>query len=83
MGGRATQEEGIRRIKEVDYPFIIVLGHENFYPRFGFERASIHGLKAQWGGVPEKAFMVMILNKSAITGVTGVAKYGSEFDETM
>jgi putative acetyltransferase len=80
--GSLLVKEGIRRIKE-DCPFIIVLGHEHYYPRFGFERASIYGLKAQWEGVPDEAFMVMILNKSAMTGVSGVAKYRSEFDEAM
>jgi len=76
-------KEGLRRIKESDCPFIIVLGHEHYYPRFGFERASKYGLKCQWEGLPDDAFMVMILNKSAMTGVSGVAKYMSEFDEAM
>jgi putative acetyltransferase len=32
--GSLLVKEGIRRIKKTDCPFIIVLGHVNFYPRF-------------------------------------------------
>ena len=81
--GSSLVKEGLQRIKETDYPFIIVLGHEHYYPRFGFERASIYGLTAQWDGVPDEAFMVLIQNKSVMDGVSGVAKYRSEFDSAM
>ena len=81
--GSLLVKEGIRRIQGTDCPFIIVLGHEHYYPRFGFEQASIQGLKAQWEGVPDEAFMVMILNESVMAGVSGVARYRSEFDEAM
>lgn len=81
--GNLLIREGIRRIKEADCPFIIVLGHEHYYPRFGFESASKYGLKPQWEGVPDKAFMVMISNKSAISGFTGVVTYRNEFSESI
>jgi putative acetyltransferase len=75
--------EGIRRIKQTDCPYIIVLGHEGYYPKFGFEKASTHGLVSQWEGVPDEAFMVMLLNPSMMTGISGVARYRPEFDEAM
>ena len=81
--GSLLVKEGLRRIKETDCPFIIVLGHADYYPRFGFERASKYGLKCQWEGLPDEGFMVMILKKSAMTGVSGVVKYRSEFDEAI
>ncbi len=81
--GSLLVKEGLQRIKKTDCSFIIVLGHEHYYPRFGFELASKYGLKAQWEGVPEETFMVLIMNKTAMTGVSGVAKYRSEFDEAM
>lgn len=79
--GSLLAKEGIRRIKAAGCPFIIVSGHANYYPRFGFERASKYGLKCQWEGLPDEGFMVMILNKSVMAGVSGVAKYRSEWDE--
>ena len=81
--GSRLVNEGVKRIKATDCPFIIVCGHIHYYPRFGFERASKYGLKCQWEGVPDAAFMVLVLNQPAIAGFSGVARYRSEFDEAM
>ena len=51
------------------------------YPRFGFEPASTRGLGSQWEGVPEAAFMVLVLDVHAMAGVSGVAEYRDEFNE--
>ena len=64
-------------------PFIIVLGHPHYYPRFGFETASKYGIRCQWEGVPEEAFMILWLDKSKKKGVLGIAKYHEEFNEAM
>jgi len=81
--GSLLVNEGIKRVKESGCPFIIVLGHEKYYPRFGFEKASNYGIKPQWDGVPDEAFMIMILDHEAMAGVSGIAKYRKEFDEAM
>ena len=69
--------------KKMGFPFIIELGHVHFYPRFGFERASLYELKAQWDGIPDEAFMALILNESVVAGVSGVVKYRDKFDEAV
>ena len=81
--GTLLVNEGIKRVKRTGCPFIIVLGHDKYYPRFGFEKASMYGIKPQWDGVPDEAFMIMILDKEYMAGVSGVAKYRKEFDEAM
>lgn len=81
--GSKLVTEGIKTIKNSGCPFIIVLGHEKYYPRFGFERASKYDIKCQWEGVPDDAFMVMVLNKNKIKGISGVARYRDEFNEAM
>lgn len=81
--GTMLVHEGLRILKERAYPFVVVLGHANYYPRFGFKRASKYGLQCQWKGVPDEAFMVLILDESVMKGVSGVARYRSEFDEAM
>jgi len=81
--GSLLVNKGIKRVKETSCPFIIVLGHDKYYPRFGFETASMYGIKPQWEGVPDEAFMVMILDKVTMAGVSGVATYRKEFDEAM
>ena len=69
---------GNQKIQNAGWPFIIVLGHANFYPRFGFQPASIHGIRCEWD-VPDEAFMLLILDKAKLYGVSGLAKYRYEF----
>ena len=81
--GSKLLKEGLRIIRNTSCPFVIVLGHEKYYPRFGFQRASKYGLKSQWEGVPDDAFMVMIFNDSEMKGMSGVVRCRDEFDESM
>jgi putative acetyltransferase len=81
--GSALVERGIAELRERGCTFVIVLGHPGFYPRFGFERASAHGLSCQWGGVPDQAFMVLVLDAAAIDGMSGVVRYRDEFDAAV
>ena len=81
--GTQLVKRGIEMLRSRDCPYIIVLGHPEYYPRFGFVRASLHGIRSQWDGVPDEAFMIMILDQSAMKGVSGVARYRDEFDEAM
>ena len=41
--------------------FVVVLGHPEYYPRFGFERASAHGIRLSIE-VPDEALMAMSLD---------------------
>jgi len=74
---------GREYLRQIHFPFIIVLGHPEYYPRFGFELASRYGITSQWEGVPDEAFMILWLDKLMINHATGVAKYRDEFDEAM
>jgi putative acetyltransferase len=81
--GTLLARAGIATLRERRCPFVIVLGHPEYYPRFGFVPASRHGLRCQWDGVPDEAFMVLILDEGVMQGVSGVASYRSEFDQAM
>ena len=81
--GSLLVHAGIDAMRERGCRFIIVLGHPEYYPRFGFVPASQHGLSCQWDGVPDEAFMVLILDEKAITVVSGTARYRDEFDQAM
>ena len=37
--------EGHRRAAELGYGAAVVLGHEGYYPRFGYRRASLYGIR--------------------------------------
>ena len=81
--GTQLVKTGITFLKRTQYPFIIVLGHPEYYPRFGFELASQYGIKCQWEGVPDEAFMILWLDKSMLNHVSGIARYKEEFNEAM
>jgi putative acetyltransferase len=79
--GSQLVRRGLDILRERGCPFVVVVGHPEYYPRFGFEPASTHGLACQWEGVPDPAFMVLVLDPDAMAGVAGVAKYPEEFNE--
>ena len=79
--GSQLVRRGLDLLRERRCPFVVVVGHPEFYPRFGFEPASRRGLVCQWEGVPDAAFMVLALDAQAMAGVSGVASYREEFNE--
>ena len=79
--GSQLVRRGLDILRERRCPFVVVVGHPEYYPRFGFEPASTHGLASQWEGMPDAAFMVLVLDVPAMAGVAGLAKYRTEFDE--
>jgi len=76
--GSRLVEAGNRKLKEGGCPFIILVGHAHFYPRFGFVPASTHGIKCEWE-VPDDAFMLLVLDEGRMQGVSGPAQYRREF----
>jgi len=79
--GTKLVEHGLKVLQERSCPFVIVLGHPDYYPRFGFDLASRYSITCQWEGVPDEAFMIIIFDEIVMEGVTGVARYRDEFDE--
>lgn len=79
--GSQLVRRGLEVLRERGCPFVVVVGHPEYYPRFGFEPASKHGLASQWEGIRDAAFMVLILDVPAMTAVSGVARYRDEFNE--
>jgi predicted N-acetyltransferase YhbS len=72
--------KSLRISKELGYESVIVLGHDKYYPRFGFKPASIWGIKAPFD-VPDEAFMALELEAGSLDGVTGRVVYSREFFE--
>jgi putative acetyltransferase len=64
---------GLRRCREEGHPYVVVLGHPDYYPRFGFVPASRFGIKSEYD-VADEVFMVMDLRVGAVSGWAGVAK---------
>jgi putative acetyltransferase len=81
--GSQLVRAGLNLIRKGRYPFVVVLGHPKYYPRFGFLPASQHGVRSEYENVPDEACMMLVLNQQAIEGVSGVAKYRPEFASAL
>ena len=77
--GSALIAEGARRLREAGAPFVIVIGHPDYYPRFGFERASRYGVRCEWPDIPDEAVMLLVLDPACASRLAGVARYRPEF----
>lgn len=76
--GKQLVEEGILRAKENNFKAIIVLGHKEYYPKFGFTPASAKNISNKFNAPPEN-FMILELLPNALKGISGVAEYAKEF----
>jgi hypothetical protein len=74
---------GLERLWKGGCPFVIVLGHPEYYPRFGFVFASLRGLCCQWEGVPDEAVMVLVLREELPDDVDSVVRYRQESDRAV
>ena len=54
--GSALVTESLQRAAATSFPLVIVLGHADYYPRFGFEPAAALGIEAPFD-VPPEAWM--------------------------
>lgn len=81
--GSQLVRHGLEHVRRSGCPFVVVLGHPEYYPRFGFDRASQYRLLSQWEGVPDEAFMVIVIDSRVLPKEGGTARYRHEFDETM
>ena len=59
--GDALTRHALELADERGEPLVLVLGHANYYPRFGFEPARARGIDYEIPGVPDDAWMVKIL----------------------
>lgn len=76
--GSSLIRKGLEIAKEIGYKSVIVLGHDKYYPKFGFKPASIWGIRAPFE-VPNESFMALELEARGLEGVTGDVVYSKEF----
>jgi putative acetyltransferase len=76
--GSALVREGLRRCAGLA-EIVVVLGHADYYPRFGFRSASERGLRCR-SQVFDPSFFVLELAPGALSGVTGWVRYHEAFE---
>ena len=78
--GTRLIRESLKLAKEMGFQSVIVLGHDRYYPRFGFKPASVWGIKAPFD-VPDESFMALELQEGSLDGVSGTVVYNRAFFE--
>lgn len=78
--GSTLIREAIQRACELGYKSIIVLGHKDYYPNFGFKRADLWEISAPFP-VSSESFMALELKEGALQHVHGTVVYPKEFME--
>ena len=76
--GSQLVEAGLEACRQAGNHVVFVLGHREYYPRFGFVPTRPLGIRCEFD-VPEEAFMVTELSEGALAGRTGIVKYRPEF----
>lgn len=66
--------EAHNKARELGYQSIILLGHKNYYPRFGYVAAETYGIKLPFD-VPSEYVMAIELTPNALKDVSGIVEY--------
>jgi len=66
--------------KELKFGSIILLGHEKYYPKFGYEMTKKYGIKLPFE-VPGENCMLIELTENALENINGIVEYPKELYE--
>ena len=77
--GSKLVEAGLEHCKSLGYDAVVVLGHENYYPKFGFVPSIKFGIKSEYD-VPDEVFMIFELVPECLKNHGGVIKYHEVFN---
>jgi len=78
--GSALMRRGLERCREMGHNAIVVVGHPEYYPKFGFLPATRYGLRCEYD-VPEDVFMALELRAGALQATRGLVRYQPEFGD--
>lgn len=79
IGGKLIHA-GLAKAKELGHLSIIVLGHKDYYPRFGFEPAEKWAIGTHYE-VPSEYFMGLELFPGSLSEAQGIVEYSAPFSQ--
>jgi putative acetyltransferase len=80
--GSLLVKQGLMEAKKLRFRSVIVLGHPEYYPRFGFQPASKWNIRSPYE-VPDEVFMALELIENGLNQIEGMVIYPNEFDEVI
>jgi putative acetyltransferase len=76
--GSLLVTEGLAECRDAGWTSVVVVGHPEYYPRFGFVPAGTFDIGWEHS-VPDEVFMALELISGAFSGHGGIARYRPEF----
>ncbi len=76
--GKELVRRGLAEARRLGEKIVVVVGHPEYYPKFGFVPARPCGLEVPFP-VSDAAFMVCELTPGALAGVSGMVQYAPPF----
>jgi len=76
--GSALVRAGLERCRQIGCGAVVVLGHPEYYPRFGFQSSKRFSMDCEYD-VPSDIFMVMELESGYLRGAAGRIQYHPAF----
>ena len=70
---------GHQKAWKLGFQSVILIGHPEYYPRFGYRTASGWGLKVALELPSDDVFMAVELTENALSGVSGMVIFPPEF----
>lgn len=77
--GSKLVTKGLSECKKAGYDAVIVLGHADYYPRFGFKPAADFSIKSEYE-VPSEVFMIKELKSGVLEQLNGLVRYHPLFN---
>ena len=77
--GSKLVKTGIEHCQSKGYDAVVVLGHPNYYPKFGFVPSVTYGIKSEYE-VPDEVFMILELVPNSLKDHQGIIKYHELFN---
>jgi predicted N-acetyltransferase YhbS len=78
--GKKLVRAGLKKAKDLGFGSVIVLGHSDYYPQFGFQKASQWKINCPFE-VPDETFMAIQLIPGDLENKSGTVVYPKEFEE--
>ena len=81
IGGQLVRA-GLEECRRLGHEIIVLVGHPDYYPRFGFVPARPKDIECEFE-VPEEAWMILELREGALAGRRGTVRFQPEFKEAV
>ena len=77
--GKMLVRRGLEECRRIGHDVVVVVGHSEYYLKFGFVPAGTKGLRCEFK-VPDEVFMVAELETHALHDRKGTVKYHQSFN---